>query len=370
MSEAEAEEERRQQHGRERRRGCRIGPPAGMAPEAALGRPAHLEGLTRAKNLVEIAVTQIVRDDKQPRVVFSEAEMDDLVQSVTARGVLQPIRVRWNTDLGKYVIVAGEHRQFRAARQAGLRAVPCVIHEGAMTESTILQDQLVENLLRQDLQPIETAKAYCRLMELEGWSARQLARELHVPDANIVRALALLELPETVQQQVADGRLAPSVAYEVSKLDRPEDQAELAEAQVVTEKLTRNQAIEAVKVKKPGRAEMPKRTRRSGWMTATGSRSRARPSPSAARAAIRTGQSWHAPLNSSTPRTTTRPGTRPPDGQGRASQGWSGATPGHGPPFFYAGLPRVCPACGGRTCTARGAIRVVGTPPGRWLPGS
>ena len=166
--------------------GVALGLPPGMAPEAALGRPAHLEGLTRAKNLVEIAVTQIVRDDKQPRVVFSEAEMDDLVQSVTARGVLQPIRVRWNTDLGKYVIVAGE-RRFRAARQAGLRAVPCVIHEGAMTESTILQDQLVENLLRQDLQPIETAKAYCRLMELEGWSARQLARELHVPDANIVR---------------------------------------------------------------------------------------------------------------------------------------------------------------------------------------
>ena len=183
--------------------------------------------------------------------------MDDLVQSITARGVLQPIRVRWNADLGKYVIVAGE-RRFRAARQAGLRVVPCVIHEGAMTESTILQDQLVENLLRQDLQPIETAKAYRRLMELEGWSARQLARELHIPDANIVRALALLELPETVQQQVADGRLAPSVAYEVSKLDRPEDQAELAD-RVVTEKLTRDQAIEAVKVKKPGRAEMAKR---------------------------------------------------------------------------------------------------------------
>lgn len=239
--------------------GVALGLPPGMAPEVALGRPAHLEGLTRAKNLVEIAVTQIVRDDKQPRVVFSEAEMDDLVQSITARGVLQPIRVRWDTDLGKYVIVAGE-RRFRAARQAGLRTVPCVIHEGAMTESTILQDQLVENLLRQDLQPIETAKAYRRLMELEGWSARQLARELHIPDANIVRALALLELPETVQQQVADGRLAPSVAYEVSKLDRPEDQAELAE-RVVTEKLTRDQAIEAVKVKKPGRAEMAKRTK-------------------------------------------------------------------------------------------------------------
>src|SRR5262249_56441519 len=152
--------------------GLSLGLPPGMSPDAAPGRPAHLEGITRAKNLVEIAVTQIVRDDNQPREVFSEAEMEDLVESITARGVLQPIRVRWSAELGKYVIIAGE-RRFRAARQAGLRSIPCVIHEGAITESAILQDQLVENLLRQDLQPIETAKAYRRLMELEGWSARQ-----------------------------------------------------------------------------------------------------------------------------------------------------------------------------------------------------
>jgi ParB family chromosome partitioning protein len=230
-----------------------------MAPEATPTRPSHLEGVSRAKNLVEIAVSQIIRDECQPREVFSEAELDELTASITARGLLQPIRVRWDVELGKYVIVAGE-RRWRACRMAGLRAVPCIIHEGVMTESTILQDQIVENMLRQDLRPIEQAKAYRKLMELEGWSARQLARELHIPDASVARALALLDLPEHVQQQVEAGQIAPSVAYQVSQLDRPEDQAELAE-RVVTEKLTRGEVAEAVKAKKAGRATPAKRSR-------------------------------------------------------------------------------------------------------------
>lgn len=230
--------------------GLQLGMPPGMAPEAAPGKPAHLEGLTRVKNLVEIAVSQIVRDTSQPREHFSESEMDDLIESITARGVLQPIRVRWDDSLAKYVIVAGE-RRFRAARQAGLKAIPCVIHEGEMTESTILQDQLVENLLRQDLQPIETAKAYKRLMDVEGWSARQLARELHIPDPYVVRALALLELPEMIQKQVADKTIAPSVAYEVSKLEKAEEQVKLAN-RIVNEGLTREQTIAA---RKPAKAK-------------------------------------------------------------------------------------------------------------------
>lgn len=209
-----------------------------IVPETS-GKPAHLEGITRSKNLVEIAVGQIVRDETQPREHFDETEMDALVESITARGILQPIRVRW--DGTRYVIVAGE-RRFRAARQAGLKNIPCMIHDGTITESTVLQEQLVENLLRADLQPIETAKAYRRLMDLEGWSSRQLGRELHVPDSTIVRSLALLELPADVQGKVEAGEIAPSVAYEVSKLATPEAQTQLAE-RIVREKLTRADVI-------------------------------------------------------------------------------------------------------------------------------
>ena len=71
---------------------------------------------------------------------------------------------------------------------AGLKSVPCVIQEGELTESQRLIEQLAENIIRADLQPVEQAKAFRRLMDLNGWSARQLARELHIADANVVRA--------------------------------------------------------------------------------------------------------------------------------------------------------------------------------------
>jgi ParB family chromosome partitioning protein len=148
-----------------------------------------------------------------------------------------------------YVIIAGE-RRLRAAKMAGLKAVPCVIQEGELTESQRLVEQLAENIIRADLQPIEQARAFRRLMDLNGWSARQLARELHIADANVVRALALLELPERVQMQVEAGKLAPSVAYEVSRLESSEEQASLAE-KIVTEKLTRDQVTAAVQASKP-----------------------------------------------------------------------------------------------------------------------
>lgn len=141
---------------------------------------------------------------------------------------------------------------------AGLKSVPCVIQEGELTESQRLIEQLAENIIRADLQPVEQAKAFRRLMDLNGWSARQLARELHIADANVVRALALLDLPKSIQERVEAGQLAPSVAYEVSRLDNPEEQATLAE-RIVTEKLTRDQTVAAVQAKKPSRTA--KRTR-------------------------------------------------------------------------------------------------------------
>ena len=84
-----------------------------------------------------------------------------------------------------------------------------------------LSIQLVENALREDLKPIEQARAYKTLMETHGWSGNQLAKELHIAQASVVKALALLDLPEQVQNQIDRGELAASVAYEVSKLPRP-----------------------------------------------------------------------------------------------------------------------------------------------------
>jgi ParB family chromosome partitioning protein len=237
---------------------------AAPAPDPAVRstveRPRY-QGLERLKGANEIAVDRLTRDPSQPREVFDEAALQELVESIESLGVLQPIRVRWDEELAMYVIIAGE-RRLRAAKMAGLKSVPCVIQEGELTESQRLIEQLAENIIRADLQPVEQAKAFRRLMVLNGWSARQLARELHIADANIVRALALLELPEGVQTQVEAGRLAPSVAYEVSRLDTPEEQADLAE-RIVAEKLTRDQVADVVKARKEGRPAAARPGRRT-----------------------------------------------------------------------------------------------------------
>jgi ParB family chromosome partitioning protein len=113
--------------------------------------------------------------------------------------------------------------------------------------------QLIENCLREDLRPVEQAKAFRALMDRNQWPALRLAEVLHLNVATVTRALALLELPGAVQGRVEAGELAPSVAYEISKVKDPDEQAELA-ARVVDENLSRSETIEAVR-KVAGRAK-------------------------------------------------------------------------------------------------------------------
>jgi ParB family chromosome partitioning protein len=105
--------------------------------------------------------------------------------------------------------------------------------------------------VREDLKPIEQAKAYRRLQELYGWSGNQLAKELAIPQPAVVQALALLKLPDDVQTKVESGELAPRTAYEISKLDEPSEQVVLA-TQVVAENLTGAEVAATVKAKKAG----------------------------------------------------------------------------------------------------------------------
>jgi len=157
-----------------------------------------------------------------------------------------------------YVILAGE-RRWRAARMAGLDKLSCVIHEGALAEAEKLAMQLVENALRTDLKPVEQARAYRRLMDAKGYSTRDLAAELHIAQTSVVRALALLDLPADVQVRVEGGELAATVAAELSKIDDPTIQAEVAEA-VVAEGLTRNEVtelVQAVKARRPAPSRRP-----------------------------------------------------------------------------------------------------------------
>ncbi len=216
--------------------------------------------LTKTKNAFEVPVDKIMPDPSQPRKVFMPEDLQDLSDSIRARGLLQPIRVRWDEEREKYVIVVGE-RRWRATIMAGKATMTCVIIEGEMTESEILHDQLVENCLRTNLQPIEQAEAFKILMDAQNWNAARLAEELHIRDSTVFKALSLLELPGEVRERVAAGEIKPATAYELSQLDRPQDQVELAE-RVVTEKLTRDQAAAAVR-EKTGRGSPPTRKGRA-----------------------------------------------------------------------------------------------------------
>jgi ParB family chromosome partitioning protein len=230
--------------------------PAGLDPAAALQRPAHLEGLTREKAAARIAVDRIVRDPDQPREEFDEEALQRLADSLRTRGQLQPIRVRWDEGRGVYVILVGE-RRWRAAQRAGLAELSCIVVEGELPADERLMIQLVENALREDLRPVEQARAYKALMEARGWSGNQLAKELHIAQSSVVRALALLELPAPVQAQVEQGALAATVAAELTKLPEPAMQAEVAQA-IVDQGLTRSEVAEVVKAV---RARRPAQTR-------------------------------------------------------------------------------------------------------------
>jgi ParB family chromosome partitioning protein len=205
-----------------------------------------------------IPVAKIDRDPDQPRQEFDEEDLARLAESLRVRGQLQPIRVRWDEGRGMYVILAGE-RRWRAARMAGLDKLSCVIHEGALAEDEKLAMQLVENALRTDLKPVEQARAYRRLMDAKGYSTRDLAAELHIAQTSVVRALALLDLPADVQVRVEEGKLAATVAAELTKIPDAELQAEVAQA-VVAEGLTRTEVaelVQAVKAKRPTPARRP-----------------------------------------------------------------------------------------------------------------
>lgn len=213
------------------------------------------ERVVRTKSAVDIPLDRIFRDPDQPREEFDAEGLARLAESLKTRGQLQPIRVRWDQGRGSYVIVCGE-RRWRAAALAGLGALSCVIHEG---EVDILAVQLIENALREDLKPVEQARAFRTLIERNNWGPKQLADELAIDPAKVTRMLALLTLPEEVQEQVEQGTLAATTAYEVSRLPDPAGQVEIARA-IIDEGLTRTEAREAVrsiKARRPAPAQRP-----------------------------------------------------------------------------------------------------------------
>jgi ParB family transcriptional regulator, chromosome partitioning protein len=142
---------------------------------------------------------QIAAAEDQPRKTFHQETLEELAQSIKERGVLQPIVVRPLGD-GKYQIVMGE-RRYRASRLAGLKQVPVIIRE--LTEEERHADALLENFQREDLNPVERARAIKDLLNIMSWE--QVSKTLGVTESTLRRCLELLELPESVQNELVEG---------------------------------------------------------------------------------------------------------------------------------------------------------------------
>ena len=150
----------------------------------------------------EIAVERITPSRFQPRRTFDEAKIDELAASIRNQGIIQPLVVRPRGD--GFELIAGE-RRWRAAMKAGLNRVPVVIRDASDHEA--LQLALVENLQREDLNPIEEASGYRRLQEEFHWSQEEMAEKIGKSRPGIANSLRLLTLPSEVQQQVTAGNL-------------------------------------------------------------------------------------------------------------------------------------------------------------------
>lgn len=230
--------------------------PPGMSPSQATGRPARLEGVRADRSASWIALDRIEADPDQPRTEFDPEELGRLAESLRTKGQLQPIRVRWSEERTMYIVLTGE-RRWQAARMAGLSELQCVVHEGALDEADKLGLQVIENALRSDLKPIEQARAYRRVIDAKGWTMTELAQELAIHPTTVARALALLDLPTVIQDQVEQGGLSPSAAAEISKLSNSVDQVAVAEA-VASQNLARDEVAAIVRTVKARKAPVPK----------------------------------------------------------------------------------------------------------------
>ena len=162
-------------------------------------------------NVSTLRLTDIEPNKDQPRKQFDEDALSELSQSIAQHGVLQPLLVRPMTN-GTYQLVAGE-RRWRAARMAGLVQVPVVIRE--MTEQEAAELALIENLRRQDLNPMEEAVGYQTLMNTYGLTQEETARVVNKSRPAVANALRLLSLPASVTELVASGKLSAGHARTV-----------------------------------------------------------------------------------------------------------------------------------------------------------
>lgn len=208
------------------------------APEAPGAPPAVVESAPADDAVLRIAIDAIVPNPRQPRTTFDGESLSDLANSIRRHGVLQPLIVRVGDTPGKYTLLAGE-RRLRASQIAGLDDVPAILLEA--NEEQMLELSIVENVQRDDLNPLEEARGYKALMNSFGWTQEEIADRVGKKRPTIANFLRLLTLPENALLDLQERRMTAGHARAILSITLPAQREELRKA-IVAEGLSVREA--------------------------------------------------------------------------------------------------------------------------------
>lgn len=177
------------------------------------------------KNFLECPLEDIIPNPKQPRKLFAKGSIDELAASIEEKGILQPLLVR-RLGGGKYELIAGE-RRFRASQQLNLEKVPVIIKD--IDENETLEVALIENIQRQDLNPIEESLAYKELLSRYQYTQDELAKRIGKDRSSIANSLRLLKLPDKIREYVITNQISMGHARALLAVESKELQLQIAE---------------------------------------------------------------------------------------------------------------------------------------------
>ena len=218
---------------------------AALIPEMTIEEP---------RALLYCGIEEIHPNRFQPREHFDETKLQELTDSIKEKGILEPLLVRRVTE--GYEIIAGE-RRWRAAQRAGLREVPILVREA--DDRVALEDSLIENLQRDDLNPVEEAMAYKRLVEEFGIRQEELATRVGKERSTVANTLRLLRLPAEVKEQLLRNRISSGHARAILSLETGEKQKELCDLIIQKNLSVREAEAQARNWMKPKKSSMQDR---------------------------------------------------------------------------------------------------------------
>jgi len=204
-----------------------------------------LNALIKEKEyILELEIDKIEANPLQPRKNFDESKIEELSESIKENGIIQPIIVRKTDE--KYEIIAGE-RRYRAAKQAKLSKIPVIVKEAEDEKS--LEIAVIENIQREDLNPVEEGEAYKLLIEKYGYTQEKLAQKLGKKRTTITNKLRILKLPQDIKNAIKNGDISSGHARAMLSIESELEQAEIAK-QIIEENLSVRNVEDIVKTKK------------------------------------------------------------------------------------------------------------------------